>query len=478
MKRFPVDLYHIHDFHGAVAPLHLLPRVIPCCLSLHNTDLQGQWSARTLEETKELCRIFNLRQGIVREYIQFGEVFNLLHAAVSYLRVWQSGFGAVGVSAKYSTRSFARYPIFWGLGKIGSLTYPDLADAEDHNLHISVTRPVTPTTRRDSKANRALLITKAQGWAQLEKNPDAEMFVFVGPWSKQKGIDLIADLFPAILEKHPMAQLVCIGPIIDLYGKFAALKLETVSRIYSGRVCSRPGSTVVPSCIYGAAEFVLIPSRDEPCSLIGLRFGRQGALGVGARVGDSGHMPGWWFTVESTSPKHMISQFKKAVEAALASNADVRAIMRAQSTRQQFLVSEWRTDLGILHNNAIRLSQRKNYIVTRGPASIKRGAADSVAVRRPQNSFCAKNRSFGPTDIPRIISPINPLNHVSDLTKPEEADKMNSSSVLRTEPGRFVGDVARQKNHLGQVHEIDKLRSSLPYVLPFSLTSLLFVISS
>lgn len=46
----------------------------------------------------------------------------------------------------------------------------------------------------------------------------------------QKGIDLIADVFPDILEKHPHTQLICIGPTIDLYGRFAALKLDVMVR--------------------------------------------------------------------------------------------------------------------------------------------------------------------------------------------------------------------------------------------------------
>lgn len=52
-------------------------------------------------------------------------VFNLLHAGASYLRIHQQGFGAVGVSKKYGDRSFARYPIFWGLKKVGQLPNPD-----------------------------------------------------------------------------------------------------------------------------------------------------------------------------------------------------------------------------------------------------------------------------------------------------------------------------------------------------------------
>lgn len=131
LKRFPVDLYHINDYHGAVAPLHLLPRTIPVCLSLHNAEFQGLWPVRTSEELEEICQVYNLDRDVVREYVQFGQVFNLLHAGASYLRKHQKGFGAVGVSKKYGKRSYARYPIFWGLNNIGSLPNPDPTDTGD-----------------------------------------------------------------------------------------------------------------------------------------------------------------------------------------------------------------------------------------------------------------------------------------------------------------------------------------------------------
>lgn len=90
--RFPVDLYHMNDFHGAVAPLHLLPRVIPCCLSLHDAEIQGSWPIRTAQEIDELRRVYNLKLEVIRQYVQFGEFFNLLHAGATYLgmakRVW------------------------------------------------------------------------------------------------------------------------------------------------------------------------------------------------------------------------------------------------------------------------------------------------------------------------------------------------------------------------------------------------------
>lgn len=110
MTRFDIDLYHINDYHGAVAPLYLLPKTIPCCMSLHNAEFQGLWQMRTEEEATEVCEVFNLPQDVAKKYVQFGSVFNLLHAGASYLRIHQSGYGAVGVSKKYGDRSFSRYP--------------------------------------------------------------------------------------------------------------------------------------------------------------------------------------------------------------------------------------------------------------------------------------------------------------------------------------------------------------------------------
>ena len=291
MRRFPIDLYHINDYHGAVAPLHLLPRVIPCCLSLHNAEFQGLWPMRTPSEFHEVCKVYNLKPEVVSDYVQFGEVFNLLHAAASYLRVWQKGYGAAGVSAKYGKRSFARYPILWGLNKVGSLPNPDPTDTEGWDRQPAKLSDIT--VDEDFEAARGSLKRQAQEWAGLKTDPNAELFVFVGRWSLQKGVDLIADVFPAILEEDPKVQLICVGPVIDLYGRFAALKLVRLMQLYPDRVCSKPEFTALPPYIFSGAEFALIPSRDEPFGLVAVEFGRKGALGVGSRVGGLGNMPGY-----------------------------------------------------------------------------------------------------------------------------------------------------------------------------------------
>jgi alpha-1,3-glucan synthase len=360
IRRFPVDVYHINDYHGAAAPLYLLPQTIPCCLSLHNAEFQGMWPMRTPEEQKEVCEVFNLPPEVVKDYVQYGSVFNLLHAGASYLRLHQRGFGAVGVSRKYGDRSLARYPIFWSLKNIGQLPNPDPSDTADWNPDKDVTKQAKGIEIDQSfEEKRADLRRQAQEWAGLEVDPTAELFVFVGRWSLQKGVDLIADIFPSILEKYPKTQLICIGPVIDLYGRFAALKLQKLMEKYPKRVFSKPEFTQLPPYIFSGAEFALIPSRDEPFGLVAVEFGRKGALGVGARVGGLGQMPGFWFTVESMTPSHLLQQFRMAIVSALECKTSKRALMRAWSAKQRFPVAQWVKQLDELYSESIRIHNKE-----------------------------------------------------------------------------------------------------------------------
>lgn len=392
MKRFPIDLYHINDYHGCVAPLYQLPETIPICLSLHNAEFQGLWPMRTQKEKIEVCSVFNLDIDVATRYVQFGEIFNLLHAGASYLRLHQQGFGAVGVSKKYGKRSYARYPIFWGLRKVGNLPNPDPSDTGVWNKELPKESEISIDIEYEIK--RADLKRQAQEWAGLDPIPNADLMVFVGRWSMQKGIDLIADVMPGILEAHPNVQLICIGPVIDLYGKFAALKLDRMMILYPGRVFSRPQFTVLPSFIFSGAEFALIPSRDEPFGLVAVEFGRKGALGIGARVGGLGQMPGWWYTVESTSTTHLLKQFKLAIDSALNSKPEVRAMMRARSALQRFPVAQWIEDLEILQSTAIRIHHKEQ--AKTQPQSTTASAYNAIyGMMTPQASTSVRSASSG-----------------------------------------------------------------------------------
>lgn len=59
------------------------------------------------------------------------------------------------------------------------------------------------TADLEAEAKRPDLKRQAQEWANLNVDPEAELFVFVGRWSMQKGVDLIADVFPVCCSLPP-----------------------------------------------------------------------------------------------------------------------------------------------------------------------------------------------------------------------------------------------------------------------------------
>lgn len=197
IRRFPdIDIYHINDYHGALAPIYLLPKVMPTCLSLHNAEFQGLWPLRTKEEMKEVCSAFNISKEHCTKYVQFGNTFNLLHAGASFISTHQKSVGVAGVSDKYGKRSWARYPALWTLKHVDSLPNPDPSDIAA--LDETPMKAKDVQIDEEAEAARPELKRQAQEWAGIKQDPDSDLFVFVGRWSKQKGVDVIADVMPSL----------------------------------------------------------------------------------------------------------------------------------------------------------------------------------------------------------------------------------------------------------------------------------------
>jgi alpha-1,3-glucan synthase len=89
------------------------------------------------------------------------------NSGASYLRIHQKGFGAVGVSNKYGYRSYARYPIFWGLDSIGALPNPDPSDTAEWSPNTIISEKDVAISQ-EFEDGRADLKRQAQEWAGLD----------------------------------------------------------------------------------------------------------------------------------------------------------------------------------------------------------------------------------------------------------------------------------------------------------------------
>ena len=109
-------------------------------------------------------------------------------------------------------------------------------------------------------------------------------------------------------------------------------------------------------------------------------------------------MPGWWYTVESTSIQHLIRQFKSAIKSALAASQETRAEMRARSAVQRFPIAQWVRDLEILQITSIAKHHQvinKSFGRKNGMRSLSSTATNSVvntAVNTAANSPTASHR--------------------------------------------------------------------------------------
>ena len=157
-------------------------------------------------------------------------------------------------------------------------------------------------------------------------------------------------------------------------------------------------------------------------------------------------MPGWWFTIESTTSKHFIQQLKIAVENALRSKPGVRAIMRARATKQRFPVSQWVEDLEKLQSSAIEISHKQ---AAREKRPIFASASTSTILDTP--SFLAMLQ-------PRLRSSLRPR---STATEPPNHGK-TLTSISEGRPRTWAEQPSQQIRALTSLSETRLLPASGP----------------
>jgi len=94
--------------------------------------------------------------------------------------------------------------------------------------------------------------------------------------------------------------------------RYAAKKLAYVAKSFPDRVYTRPVFTVVGPELKLAADFILVPSRDEPFGYTDIEFSYMGAIPVGALVGGLGKVPGVYYQPSSYTGSFLLEQLQRA----------------------------------------------------------------------------------------------------------------------------------------------------------------------
>merc|ERR1711966_539108 len=130
-------------------------------------------------------------------------------------------------------------------------------------------------------AGKAAAKELLQAEAGLPVDPTVPLFGFIGRLEEQKGVDIMMKALPAILEQGNV-QVVVLGTGKK---KLEAL-VKTLDKEYPGVAAGVVKfSTPMAHYITAGADFMLVPSRFEPCGLIQLHAMQYGTVPVVASTG-------------------------------------------------------------------------------------------------------------------------------------------------------------------------------------------------
>jgi starch synthase len=271
---FPCDLLQAHDWQAALAPAYLhydgglRPRTV---VTIHNLAFQGHFPAELLTALALPTHAMSI-DGV--EY--FGGIGFLKSGLLFADKI-------TTVSPTYAREILT--PEFGmaldGLLRSRAADVEGILNGIDDVVWDPAKDPSLPqnysATRIDARRrNRAALQER------LELAPDAEapLFGVVSRMTSQKGLDLLLNAAPGLVAEG--AQLAILGAgEPSLEQGFAA-----AAQSYAGAVgCFFGYQESLAHLIQAGADFVVVPSRFEPCGLTQLCALRYGAAPIVARVG-------------------------------------------------------------------------------------------------------------------------------------------------------------------------------------------------
>jgi len=263
------DIIHAHDWHAALIPAFLKSEAYKndpvfantkTALTIHNIAFQGAFAAATAVKLGFNEAQLDHKGGT--NYLKSGIVHADAVTTVSptYAReILENTLFGMGLEEPLRARADGVHGILNGIDP--SLYDPSTDPLLARNYGVS-------DAAQGKAANKAVLQAKLG----LHSQADAPLFVVASRLAHQKGIDMIFD---------SAADIVRLGGQLAIMGtgdaQTEALRAALVLA-FPGRVASHPFDEHAVRLLFAAADFLLMPSRFEPCGLSQLIAQRYGAL--------------------------------------------------------------------------------------------------------------------------------------------------------------------------------------------------------
>jgi starch synthase len=278
---FSPHVVHCNDWQTALAPLYLdahyrwdrLFAATRTLLTIHNIGYQGVFGAGAVNDLglgpfAALLHQEDLRSGRVN-LLKTG----LLHATAlntvspTYAREIQSGPAGAGLEGLLRQRSSTF------VGILNGVDYDEWSPEKDPYIPH---RFSSADLSGKALAKQALLATLG-----LRPAADAPVIGIISRLTVQKGLDLLFDVLPWLLQRYDL-RIAVLGSGEPRYEQFFGL----LQQQHPGRVCYYWGySNELAHLIEAGADMFLMPSLYEPCGLSQMYSLRYGTVPIVRNTG-------------------------------------------------------------------------------------------------------------------------------------------------------------------------------------------------
>ncbi|MBZ0157413.1 MAG: glycogen synthase [Alphaproteobacteria bacterium] len=274
-----LEVIQCNDWQTGLIPLYLktLYRDAPAVrdalsvLTIHNLGYQGLFPHQTMVITGLPRDLFS------PEGVEFYGRMNFLKAGIvgadvittvseTYAREIlreESGFGLEGILRKREDRL---------VGIMNGIDYREWDPAADREL--------PRTFSREDPAGKYVCKEELMRQCGLQGNKRTPLLCFIGRLSTQKGVDILAEAIPELVQRG--VTLVVIGRGDELY---LTMMNSLAARFTQGFYFCSAFNESLAHLAYAGSDMFLMPSQYEPCGLGQMIAMRYGSLPVARKTG-------------------------------------------------------------------------------------------------------------------------------------------------------------------------------------------------
>lgn len=275
-SKYP-DIIHCHDHHTGLIPFmlkcchhyrHL--SAVPSLITIHNGQYQGWFGFNKLPYIPS----FDLGNiGL----LEWNNLINPLAAAIKcawkVTTVSQSYLDEISQSAN-GLENLLRMERQKSVGILNGI---------DNELWNPATDKMLPANYNQKTVAKGKAACKQFLCQEFNLDPDKPLFAFIGRLVGEKGADLLPDIFSYSLERHARELNIL---MLGSGDKQTEARLALLASRFPGNYNTYIGyNEQLSHIMYAGADFLLMPSRVEPCGLNQMYAMRYGTVPIVRRTG-------------------------------------------------------------------------------------------------------------------------------------------------------------------------------------------------